>query len=115
MPPVGVRTRTQIERDIEHRSRNALDQLGLGMRRGLQVKPAHGSPVRVARQAALRKLYRKPVLSEFLPAKDPAEAAAVIAGKLDRQLNYTCDVRRSEPHAQPKGVPAAGSARRSAR
>ena len=88
MLSVGGGTIAKIDGDIQDRTADAADDLGLGFRRALKMQPANTSPLPRERVVALRDLEIDAVVSQLVTAKQTRKEATFVCDRLEIEAHH---------------------------
>jgi hypothetical protein len=103
---VARRFGAQVDDHVVEAAARAADQLGLGVRRGLEVHAAQRPPARVERDAALGVVDGEALLPEGVPAEAAGEEAPLVRDRLELHLEGAGERQGPEDHAQLLAGPA---------
>ncbi len=96
---IGGRPGSQIDDHIEDPAARAPHNLGLFIRRSLEMESAHRAAVPVIRKALLGDLSIEALRREFLPTPGARKEAAFVFSRLDVDQACVIELRRDEDHS----------------
>ena len=98
--PVGRQLRTQVDDHVEQRSAGRPDDLGLRVRRRLEVHAAQRAAPVIEGEIALRHHRLDAMGAEFLRQPGHREEAALVMDRLDVDHPRARNARRRKAHAR---------------